>query len=90
MVETGIEARDYTWLVRALDQLKVARGVLSNSYAFAYFFFGGGFCEGWRAPVLEARAFRPVQAIRENSVLTPTCRAACALCNRRDVQGRLQ
>ncbi|KAG2497384.1 hypothetical protein HYH03_004542 [Edaphochlamys debaryana] len=41
MVETGIEARDYTWLVRALDQLKVARGVLSNSYAFAYFFFGG-------------------------------------------------
>ena len=27
--------------VRALDQLKVARGVLSNSYAFAYFFFGG-------------------------------------------------
>ncbi|EFJ52718.1 hypothetical protein VOLCADRAFT_102701 [Volvox carteri f. nagariensis] len=41
MVETGIEARDYTWLVRAMDQLKVARGVLSNSYAFAYFFFGG-------------------------------------------------
>ncbi len=41
MVETGLEARDYSWLVRALDQLKVARGVLSNSYAFAYFFFGG-------------------------------------------------
>lgn len=45
MVETGIEARDYTWLVRALDQLKVARGVLSNSYAFAYFFFGGELLE---------------------------------------------
>lgn len=39
-VETGTHVRDYGWLVRALDQLRVARGVLANSYAFAYFFFG--------------------------------------------------
>eukprot|EP00877_Chromochloris_zofingiensis_P002490 jgi/Chrzof1/12241/Cz06g26220.t1 len=37
----GVEARDFSWLVRALTQLRTARGVLSNSYAFAYFFFGG-------------------------------------------------
>jgi ariadne-1 len=37
----GVEARDYSWLVAALDQLRTARRVLCNSYAFAYFFFGG-------------------------------------------------
>lgn len=37
----GVEARDYGWLVGALDQLRTARRVLCNSYAFAYFFFGG-------------------------------------------------
>ncbi|MEW5311065.1 MAG: hypothetical protein WDW38_002808 [Sanguina aurantia] len=41
MAETSSESRDYTWLARALDQLKITRGVLSNSYAFAFFFFGG-------------------------------------------------
>ncbi|KIY94297.1 putative E3 ubiquitin-protein ligase ARI1 [Monoraphidium neglectum] len=37
----GVEARDFSWLVGALDQLRTARRVLCNSYAFAYFFFGG-------------------------------------------------
>ena len=37
----GVEARDYSWLVGALNQLHTARRVLCNSYAFAYFFFGG-------------------------------------------------
>lgn len=37
----GVEARDYSWLVAALDQLRTARRVLCNSYAFAYYFFGG-------------------------------------------------
>lgn len=36
-----MEARDFSWLVSALDQLRTARRVLCNSYAFAYFFFGG-------------------------------------------------
>ncbi|WIA17066.1 hypothetical protein OEZ85_013967 [Tetradesmus obliquus] len=36
----GTESRDFSWLVKALDQLRTARQVLSNSYAFAYFFFG--------------------------------------------------
>lgn len=40
-VKTGQESRDYAWLLCALDQLNVARRVLANSYAFAYFFFGG-------------------------------------------------
>eukprot|EP00879_Flechtneria_rotunda_P010931 GHRR01011422.1.p1 GENE.GHRR01011422.1~~GHRR01011422.1.p1 ORF type:complete len:527 (+),score=168.68 GHRR01011422.1:246-1826(+) len=37
----GTESCDFGWLVKALDQLHMARRVLSNSYAFAYFFFGG-------------------------------------------------
>ena len=37
----GVEARDFSWLVGALDTLRTARRVLCNSYAFAYFFFGG-------------------------------------------------
>ncbi|KAF6250673.1 hypothetical protein COO60DRAFT_1471727 [Scenedesmus sp. NREL 46B-D3] len=37
----GTESRDFSWLVKALDQLRTARQVLSNSCAFAYFFFGG-------------------------------------------------
>eukprot|EP00878_Enallax_costatus_P004275 GHUV01004505.1.p1 GENE.GHUV01004505.1~~GHUV01004505.1.p1 ORF type:complete len:527 (+),score=139.84 GHUV01004505.1:269-1849(+) len=36
----GTESRDFSWLNKALDQLRMARQVLSNSYAFAYFFFG--------------------------------------------------
>ena len=32
--------RDYGWLVAALDRLRVARRVLCNSYAFAFWFFG--------------------------------------------------
>mmetsp|Transcript_12045 Transcript_12045/g.25884 ORF Transcript_12045/g.25884 Transcript_12045/m.25884 type:complete len:537 (+) Transcript_12045:152-1762(+) len=39
-VESGVEARDYGWLVQALDQLKSARGVLAPTYPFAYFVFG--------------------------------------------------
>ncbi|KAG1675373.1 hypothetical protein FOA52_012292 [Chlamydomonas sp. UWO 241] len=39
-MEGGLDARDYSWLVRALDQLQVARGVLAPTYPFAYFFFG--------------------------------------------------
>jgi hypothetical protein len=30
----GVEARDFSWLVGALDQLRTARRVLCNSYAF--------------------------------------------------------
>ena len=37
---TGVDARDYSWLERALDQLKAARGVLAPTYPFAYIFFG--------------------------------------------------
>eukprot|EP00775_Hariotina_reticulata_P013428 gene13428-13556_t len=37
----GEHSRDFSWLIRALDQLRTARQVLSNSYVFAYFFFGG-------------------------------------------------
>ena len=39
---TGVDARDYSWLERALDQLKAARGVLAPTYPFAYIFFGEG------------------------------------------------
>lgn len=39
-IQSGTDARDYGWLVRALDQLKVARGVLAPTYPFAYIFFG--------------------------------------------------
>ena len=41
-IESGIDAHDYGWLIRALDQLKVARGVLAPTYPFAYIFFGEG------------------------------------------------
>ena len=41
-MEGGVDARDYSWLVSALDQLQVARGVLAPTYPFAYFFFGEG------------------------------------------------
>lgn len=40
LVENGVESRDYSWLVKAMDQLKIARGVLAHSYVFAYYFFG--------------------------------------------------
>uniref|UniRef100_A0A7S0R3F9 RBR-type E3 ubiquitin transferase n=1 Tax=Chlamydomonas leiostraca TaxID=1034604 RepID=A0A7S0R3F9_9CHLO len=39
-MESGVDARDYTWLQQALHQLITARGVLAPSYAFAFFFFG--------------------------------------------------
>lgn len=41
-----LTANDYSWMIKAMDQLSVARQVLSNSYAFAYFFFGGDLFKG--------------------------------------------
>ncbi|KAI8472707.1 MAG: hypothetical protein J3K34DRAFT_204977 [Monoraphidium minutum] len=54
----GVEARDFGWLVGALDQLRTARRVLCNSYAFAFGFFGGA---------LFAEDFTPEQnAVNQN------------------------
>ena len=59
----GVEARDYGWLVAALDQLRGARRVLANSHAFAYFFFGGQMY----AEDFDADANRTNQALFEDS-----------------------
>ncbi|GAX80454.1 hypothetical protein CEUSTIGMA_g7893.t1 [Chlamydomonas eustigma] len=38
--EGSVNTRDIGWLMRAMEQLKTARGVLAPSYPFAYIFFG--------------------------------------------------
>lgn len=34
------ELHDYSWVMAALNKVLVARRILSNSYAFAYYMFG--------------------------------------------------
>jgi hypothetical protein len=38
------DVKDLGWLMRAMDQLKTARGVLAPSYPLAFIFFGKHSC----------------------------------------------
>ena len=80
MEEQGNEARDLQWMLAAGEQLRAARRVLGNSYAFAFIFFGQErFAEGAteQEVALRQTLFEDQQQSLENEVSREGGEGAC-------------